>query len=260
MKKVKNIVNGFSLFTKKHSSEILTGIGISCMISTTILAVKATPKAIELINKAEIEKKENCKCEELTKIEKIKVAWKPYIPAITSCVFGVSCLIGSQSLNSKRNTAIATAYKLSETALKEYRDGVIETIGEKKEKNIRDKINENKIKNNPIVKNEIVLTEKGNTLCYDVLSGRYFKSDIDKIKKSVNEINKKMIHDNYVSLNEFYNEIGIDGTKIGEEIGWSIYSGDLMDVYFSSQIADNGEPCIVIDYTVPPTYDYWKLM
>lgn len=34
---------------KKHSPEILTGIGIAGMITTTVLAVRATPKALILI-------------------------------------------------------------------------------------------------------------------------------------------------------------------------------------------------------------------
>ena len=34
---------------KKHSPEILTGIGIAGMISATVMAVKATPKALKNI-------------------------------------------------------------------------------------------------------------------------------------------------------------------------------------------------------------------
>ena len=36
--------------TIKHSPEILTGVGIAGMITTTVLAVKATPKALRLID------------------------------------------------------------------------------------------------------------------------------------------------------------------------------------------------------------------
>ncbi len=101
----------------KHSPEILTGIGIAGMISTTILAVKATPKALRLIEEAE-----EYEIYELTKIEKIKVAWKPYVPAFITGTASIACLIGANSVNARRNAALATAYQLSATALSEYKE------------------------------------------------------------------------------------------------------------------------------------------
>ena len=35
--------------TIKHSPEILTGVGIAGMVTTTVMAVRATPKAIRLL-------------------------------------------------------------------------------------------------------------------------------------------------------------------------------------------------------------------
>ena len=69
---------------------------------------------------------------------------------------------------------------------------------------------------------QVIVTEKGNTLCRDSISGRYFKSDIDKIKKVVNELNRQLIHQNYISLNEFYYELGLDSTKNGSYLGWNM--------------------------------------
>ena len=51
----------------KHSPEILTGIGLAGMITSTVLAVKATPKALKRIEEAKEEKGE-----ELTKVETVK--------------------------------------------------------------------------------------------------------------------------------------------------------------------------------------------
>ena len=61
----------------KHSPEILTGIGIAGMIATTVLAVKATPKALEYIDTATYEKEEP-----LTPVETVKACWKCYIACI----------------------------------------------------------------------------------------------------------------------------------------------------------------------------------
>ena len=241
-------------FASKRSPEILTGIGIAGMITTTILAVRATPKALELIE----EQKEEESVDELSSFEVVKVAWKPYIPAMVTCIASTACLIGASSVNAKRNAALATAYKLSETALSEYRDKVVETIGEKKDRIVRDKVAEERVKKNPVSKNEVIVTGNGKTLCFDPISGRYFMCSIETIKKAENTLNKQMLHDisGYVSLNEFYDELGLDHTSVGNDLGWN--TNQLIDIDFSSQLNDNGEPSVVLDYLVAPKCDYYN--
>lgn len=248
------IVASTRQFVSKRSPEILTGIGIAGMISTAVLAVKATPKAMELIE----EKKREEWLDKLSPVEMVKVAWKPYIPAIVTCVTSTACLIGASSVSAKRNAALATAYKLSETALAEYREKVIETIGEKKERTVRDKVAEERVKKNPVSKNEVIITGNGKTLCFDPISGRYFMCSIETIKRAENILNKQMLHDisGYVSLNEFYDEIGLDHTSVGDDLGWN--TDKIIDIDFSSQLNDNGEPSVVLDYLVAPKYDFYK--
>ena len=103
---------------------------------------------------------------------------------------------------------------------------------------------------------KVILTEKGgNTICYDVISGRYFKSDRDTISRIVNDLNRKMRDEMYVSLNDFYYELGLDSTKMGDDLGWNIDKG-YIEIDFSSHLDANGTPCLVIDYRVVPIYDY----
>ena len=237
----------------KHSPEILTGIGIAGMITTTVLAVSATPKALKLI---EAKKKEENK-DKLTVVDTVKATWKCYIPATVTGVSSVACIIGASKVHLKRNAALATAYKLSETALTEYREKVIETLGEKKEKLVREKIDKDHLEQNPVSKNQVIITDKGNTLCFDYHSGRYFKSDIDRIKKAVNELNRRMVLDMYVSLNDFYDELNLEHTIMGDELGWTFDDG-LVDVDFSSQLADDGTPCVVMSYRVAPHRGYYN--
>jgi hypothetical protein len=238
----------------KHSPEILTGIGIAGMVATTILAVKATPKALKLI---EAKKREE-HVDKLKTVDTVKVAWKPYIPAAVTGVASVACLIGASSVSVRRNAALAAAYKISETALTEYKEKVVETIGEKKEEAIREKIEEDHIKKNPVANSEVIVTDRGKTLCYDYTSGRYFESDIDHIKKAENKLNKSMIHDmfGYVSLNDFYSEINLPHTSIGDTLGWN--TEHLIDIRIGSHIAEDGRPCIVVAHNNEPKYGYDK--
>lgn len=248
-------------FVLKRSPEILTGIGLVGMCTTVVLAVKATPKAMELIEEAEYEKTEKMSGEsqKLTAVETVKVAWKPYIPAAVTGVVSIACIVGASSVNARRQAALYSAYKLSETAFSEYKEKVVETIGEKKEKAIKDKIAEKKVEKNPVSNNSIIITDKGNTLVYDAAAGRYFRSDIDRIKRAVNEINRQMVYDQYVSLNEFYDELGLAHTELGDELGWNLDHG-FVEIEFSSQLADDGTPCVVISYNIAPRYDYSKLI
>lgn len=234
----------------EHSPQIFMGFGIAGMITTTFLAVTATPKALLLID----EKKEELQKDKLTPVETVQATWKCYLPSVVTCVFSTGCLLTSNSITTRRTAALATAYKISETALLEYRDKVVETIGEKKEKEITDKIAKDHVEKNPVTRSEVIITEKGNTLCFDTISGRYFRSDIEKIKRIQNEMNRTIINDNYVSLNEFYDELGLDYIDVGSDLGWNVDA--LIDIDFSSQLADDGTPCLVIRHYNPPKYNY----
>lgn len=252
--KIADVVKNLRSAASRHSPEILTGLGIAGMVTTTVLAVKATPKAIKLI---EAKKKEEHKYE-LTAAETVHTTWKCYIPAVVTGAISVTCLVGASRVSLRRNAALATAYKLSETALTEYKEKVIDTIGEKKEKNIRDSIAKDRVEKTPVKNNEVMVTGKGTTRCLDSLSGRYFNSDIDIIKKAENELNRRMRTDMYISLNEFYDELGLNHISVGDDLGWNIDRG-YIEIDFSSQLCDDGVPCVVLDYRVAPQYDYDNL-
>lgn len=254
-KGISNFIKTVGNKLSEHSPEILTGIGITGLLSTTVLAVKATPKALRLID----EKKEENNTDELTNMEVVKTCWKCYIPAAVTASVSVACLIGANSVNSKRNAVLATAYKLSESAFSEYKEKVIETIGEKKEEEVRDKIAKDRIEKNPVNNNEVIITGKGDVLCYDVVSGRYFKSDVDKIRKAENTLNKKLMNDMYCSLNEFYDLIGLPFTQMGFDLGWNV-NDSLVEIEFSTQLSEDDTPCVVIQYSILPKCDYQHLL
>ena len=256
---VRNMVKRTQAKLSQYSPEILTGIGIAGMVTTTVLAVKATPKALELIEKkkAEVGLDPN---NPLPVKEVVKTTWKCYIPAATTCVLSASCIIGASRVNFRRNAALATAYKISESALSEYKAKVVETIGERKEKVIREKVNEDRLKEQPVSQSAVIVTDLGNTLCYDSWSGRYFKSDKNKIQRAENTIGQRMLSQEYASLNEFYEEIGLPHTGEGYELGWNIGRDGLLKLDFDSLIADDGTPCLVVNYITRPKANYSRLM
>lgn len=241
-------------FLTEHTPEILTGIGAAGVVVTAVFSAKATPKALKAVE----EKKKELHVDKLPFKETLKCTWKYYVPAALSGAASIACIIGSNTVHAKRYSALAAAYKLSETAITEYREKVIEKIGEKKEQEVHDAIVKDRIAKNPPINGEIIRTGKGDTLCYDNTGGRYFYSSREEIERIANELNRKMNNGEEISLNEFYGELGLFGTQIGYIIGWRA-DWQLIQPKFTTQLADDHRtPCLVIDFWFPPKHGFDK--
>lgn len=242
---------------QKNSPTILTGFAVAGLVSTVVLAVKATPKAYYLIEQANVRKRFEAEHYEddlkLTPIETIKTTYKCYIPALVMGTLTVGCIISANSVNLKRNAALASVYALSEQALKEYQSKVVEMIGPTKARAVKDDIVKDKISRTPATEKEVIVTGKGEVMCYDVMSGRYFQSDIEEIKRCVNDFNHDLLTDMFMSINELYYRLGLSETKMGNLMGWHIDNG-LLEVSFSSHLTPEGYPCLALDYSVEPRY------
>lgn len=251
---LKPILKATKTTCRKHLPEILTGIGVIGAIACPIMAVKATPNALKAIERDSREN-HNGDPDASTKIEIVKSAWKYYVPSAITGGMAVACIVGASAVNMKRNAALATAYALSESALKEYKDAVLDEVGEKKEQSIRDRIAGKRIKDNPVDDATVIDTHNGDTLCYDAWTGRYFKSSIESLRRAENELNRLMLTDDYASLNDFYDLVNLPSVKSGEQFGWAIRKG-MIDLDFSTQLTDKGIPCLVIDHHFPPFAEF----
>lgn len=247
---VKNVKTSMS----KHSPEILTGLGVGGLITMTVLAVKATPKALVLIE----EEKEVLQTDVLKPTEVVKACWKCYIPAAVTGVAAVGCIIGGQHVSARRTAALTTAYQISTTALSEYKNKVIETIGEKKEQHIREKIDKDRVDNHPVNQNSVIMTTKGKTLCMDGFSNQYFESDIDELAKANNRFNAFLIREGEACLNDLYDELGLPHSDVGYQVGWSLnrLGRELVDLGTSAQMSSDGRPCIVVNCHPAPEWGY----
>lgn len=238
----------------KRAPEILMGIGIGGMITTTVLAVRATPEALRRIDA----EKRRLNRDRLTVKETVCVAGRVYIPAAVTGTVSTACLIGASAVNGRRNAALATAYGLAESSLRDYRAKVVETIGEKREADVLEAVDRERVLRNP-PPDEIAFAEgNGKTLCYDAMFGRYFYSDVDALRRAENKLNRQMstMSEPYISLNEFFMEIGLSPVSIGDSLGWNVNKG-MIELRFSSQLANGRTPCLVMSYAVAPEYDYF---
>lgn len=259
----------------KYSPEILTGLAVGGLVSTVVLSVKATPKALFLIEQAHYDKwweeNEGLTIESKpvsydheqartimmqyppTPIADIKIVWKEYVPAMLMGAATIGCIIGAQTINHRRTAALATAYTLAETGLKEYKEKVVETIGKNKEEKIRNEITEDKLRANPINEADIADLRGEGQLMFDTLSCRYFKASMEFIQQSRNTFNERLLKEGYLSLNDWYYQIGMPEAPVYADLGWRIENG-ILDLHYSAHLADEKTPCIAWTYDVAPQY------
>jgi hypothetical protein len=268
--KVTQMFNSAKLLITKHSPEILTGVGIAGMITTTVLAVKATPKAMALIEEAERKKHvdihgdyHDIGKEPLTKLEVVKAAWKPYVPAAITGVLSTTCLIGASATNYKRNAALATAYQVVSTTLADYKEQVVETIGEKREKTIREKVAQKQVDRMPEnSQQQVIVTGYGDVWFIDPVSNQEFQSDIERVRKTFNDLNYRMVTgmEEYISLSELYDELGIPRTSVSDDIGWNLGKDGQIEFTMHACTRRNGQPALMLEYLVAPRRGFTNLM
>ena len=245
----KALSKNISLFARKHSPEILTGLGVIGLIATAVTAVRATPKALELIEENKDEDGH------ISKKNVVKVAWKQYVPSVLIGTVSIACIVGSNKISIHRSALLAAACSISEEKLKEYKNKVVDVFGEKKEKEevyesiIQDKIDESPTPNCEPKKSDDILF-------YDVWSGRYFYSDRNRVDRAINELNSYFLQSDQVCLNDFYDSINLDRNQFGYIYGWERDTTKLIEIRYSSHIAKDGNPCLAIDFFKDPTPFY----
>jgi hypothetical protein len=171
-----------------------------------------------------------------------KLIWKLYIPAGVSAVTTIACIVGANRIDAKKTLAAQTAFALTQRLYSDYRDKVVEEIGEHKDRSIRDKLAEDRVKKNPPPSQDILITGPGNEL----YTGRYFTSDMEKLQKSKNELNARLLAHDYATLDDWYYLVGLRGTTYSGELGWK--SSKLMELTFSTVLTDDGRPCLAFEY------------
>lgn len=248
--KIEQIGRGIGKFLSDNSPVILTATGAAGVLSTAILAVRATPHAMSVIWDAE------SGGDKATPVDKVKLTWRLYLPAALSGALAITAIIAAHSTHVKRSAAIASAYTLVERAYQEYREEVVQQKGEREDRKIMDKVAEKRMDEDPVTNSQVIITGGGESLCYDSISGRYFKSDIETIRKAQNDINHSVLNHMYVSHNDFYRAVGLDSVALGEELGWT--TENMMEIDFSSHLSDDGRPCLYLDYVVAPIRNYYK--
>jgi hypothetical protein len=251
MLNLRQLVSLATKFTSDNSPLLLTALGVTGSLTTAYLTARATFEAAAVIN-AEQETTERF----LTKKEKFKLVWPLYIAAVSTGVGSVTCIIMANRIGTRRTAAMAAAYTTLDKGFAEYRETIVEKMGASKERAARAEVAQKQMDKDPLSGNTMYVIKDGGVPCYDQWSGRYFLSSMEDIKKAVNDINYKIIHHNYASLNDFYDKLGLETTGDGEELGWT--TNELFDVIFDTTMTDDQRPAIHMSFRSKPLRGYFK--
>ncbi len=255
--KLPKIVKTAITFVKQNDTVILTVIAVSSGVGATLSAIDATIKATRIVDDYAIKKADEIKeigvIHTIPLKEVVKITWHLYIPTIILTAASVTSIVSSQKLNLRRQAALASMYSLTETALKEYKAKVVETLGEKKAKVIEEEYLKESAKKAVYNERSVIFSEYGETLFLDKYSGRYFKSDIERLRKIQNDLNHKIFLDGNISLNELYDAWDILQIQLSDDLGWN--TDKLIDLQFTASILEEtSRPYIIITHNNLP-YD-----
>lgn len=247
---------------KSVSPTILSGVSTIGVITTSVLAAKATPTALERI-KADSRQKHDGDPYAYTKIEAVKSAWKCYVPAVISGASTIACILGANFLNKRQQVSISSAYALLSSSYQEYKDKLKELYGDEAHQKIVDSIVKEKC-------NDVYLQSVGICSCssldfedhdpnesrlfYDTFSKRYFESTVNRVLQAEYHLNRNFILSGYLPVNDFYDFLGLENIDGGDEMGWSCDDGLCwIDFNHHKTILDDGLEVLIIDMEWIPT-------
>ena len=248
-----NIFRTVKPFIAKYEPEILIAMGISGMMFSVIWGIKATATAVKRLDL----KKQELNKDKLTTTEVIKTTWKLYLPVAVSTAISIPCIIAGNRVSNKRNMALAAAYTISETALQEYQDKTKEIIGDKKYEAIQESISSDNIQRTykDGISN-ITMIGDGDSLFFEPLSGRYFKTNWNRISKAANELNARALGDmsGVITIGDWYDILGLESTALDDDLGWIIADGKqgIIDISIDSVLTPDDQPCGSIRYNTRP--------
>lgn len=245
MSKLSSFVSQVGLSINRNSPTILMVSGIAGFIGTVLFAIEAAPKADRALKREK---------DTLEPREALRIVLPYYVPTILMGTVSTAAIVLGNRIHLKRAATLTAMYGLAERSLHIYQEKVQEALGEKKAGLIRGEANQAVLDRDPPTDYNTHNLGGGADRCYDMMSGRYFWTDAERVRATVNQFNHELLSDNVKTLNELYSDLGLPAVELGSSVGWDSQDG-LVEVLISAQVAGLEEkPCLVLDYVNRPRY------
>ncbi len=228
---------------KANGPEILTGLAITGVGTTAVVAARGGFQAGQRLSY----EKPN-----MTFKEKVKVTWPFYMPALVSGAGTVTCIVLASKGNAKRTAAAVTAYSVTEKAFSDYRDKMVEQYSRAKDQKILDAAAHQQVldKPPPPPSASLIVLGRDEVLCCELYTMRYFRSSMETLNRTVNEINRYINYNRKATLSDFYAELGLPETDASPYLGWT--DAQILELDFSHGLTEDGRPYLSFRYNHGP--------
>lgn len=238
----------------KNSPEILLAAGIASGVATVIFAVKETLKAEEVLDKHEEkiakidearllvqneDREEDYSLEDMKKDKAkayIQTGWefaKLYAPTIIFAGLSLTCILTSHGIMRKRNLALAATMATVQKAFDEYRGRVVRDLGPTMDEHFLydtvEQITEKEVTDDngktKKVKEKMQLPTKTSVYArfFDEGNVNFEKDGCANyrfVRGQMIYLQKKLIANGYLFLNDVYKALGFPITVAGQSAGW----------------------------------------
>lgn len=188
--------------------------------------------------------------------QKIALVWKEFIPALSVAAVTGASIVGLHGVLGRRVASVAAATAVAEAQLDKLKTAVKNTVSQQQREEIQNAtthpVAETRIA--PPVADDLA---EGTQLCFEAYSGRYFIASMEDIRAAVNSLNAQINNSLYASINDLYDQLGLERTRYGDDVGWN--SDHLIEPSFSADLTGDGRPYIVLDYEKGPTHTYDRI-
>lgn len=245
--------------SKSATGTILTCLATIGVVAASVMAVKATPKALSRVKEAEKEKGS-----ELSKWETVKVAAPQYIPVVLTGTTTIACIWGANILSKRQQASLSSAYAFLDQSYKKYRRKVVEFYGEEAHNKIVNSIAVEESKEvYPFAecmfsncKQYLDEDYSEPILFYDEQGHRYFNAPLEQVLMAEYYLNRDYVMGGVVLLNNFYEFLGLEPTEYGQINGWCGGDGFAwIDFNHKKITMDDGLECYIIEPMWMSDYD-----
>lgn len=241
----------------EKSPAILAGVAVAGVAATAYMAYKSGLRAEKVL---EHHREEIKLCKPDDKVAK-KEVWsettRQMLPLIVGpTLMGIStilAILGSQSISKRRIAALSAVCTASESTIKTLNEKMVDVLGERKALELKDEVTKEKFRKQgkDATLNGIVLPS-GDVPCKDLYTGRTFPCNAQKIHEAALKLSAYLMQEMYVSLNDFYDLLGQEHCKMGDDLGWNVdeVSGGIIPISITATLDQNEVPCLCLDYDV----------
>jgi hypothetical protein len=240
-------MNELKQIITRESPVIFSVLGIVGFVSATVMAVRATPIALDIIE--EYQEPDGGTDWEV-RIDKAKILFPIYGPAIGTTLISAGMIMASLQLSNYRREAVTSMFTASQLYLHKLHSRMVDEMGTKKAEEVQAKAAGPT--SSELAPTHFVGDDK--VLCYDSYTGRYFETKkVEALHQAVIKLNDELFRSMFVSINDFYYELGLDSVEYGSEIGWYVEDG-AVEIRLDPILTDEYRQCIIVKFTASPRH------